>query len=86
MALLCTQTQPTGAKTEQHNRRSQGQHPIKRTKEAQIKKGHKVRHPKGKGHKTHKTTTETTKKLARALKSTETRNNGAEADQFFAEF
>ncbi len=45
-----------------------------------------MRHPKGKGHKTHKTTTETTKKLARALKSTETRNNGAEADQFFAEF
>ena len=86
MALLCTQTQPTGAKTEQHNRRSQGQLQIKRTKEAQAKKGHKVRHPKEKGLKTHKTTTETIKKLARALKSTETRNNGAEADQFFAEF
>ena len=45
-----------------------------------------MRHPKGKGHKTHKTTTETIKKLARALKSTETKSNGAEADQFFAEF
>ena len=45
-----------------------------------------MRHPKGKGLKTHKTTKETIKKLARALKSTETRNNGAEADQFFAEF
>ena len=41
-----------------------------------------MRHPKEKGLKTHKTT----KRLARALKSTETRNNGAEADQFFAEF
>ena len=44
----------TGAKTEQHNRRSQGHLLITQTKEAQVKKGHKVRHPKEKGHKTAK--------------------------------
>jgi hypothetical protein len=45
-----------------------------------------LRLPKRKGHKAQRTTKETMKKLAGALKTTETRNHGAEEDQFFAEF
>jgi hypothetical protein len=88
MALLSTPTQPTVAKTEQHNRPSQGQPPIQQTKAAQAMHGpkHTMRHPKGKGHKTHRKTKEPIKKLARALKTTQTRNNRAEGDQFFTEF